>query len=79
MEFERAQHLPVEVMEWTLDQEGLYDNPLMTEGCKQIVYLSQKYGITVVSITGDCFMQHPFYKAKRGRSAGAIGRFACYY
>lgn len=65
LEFERAQDLPVEVMEWTLDQEGLFANPLMTQhGRKEITNLSQKYGLKVDSITGDCFMQQPFYKAE---------------
>lgn len=64
LEFERAQDLPVEVIEWTLDQKGLYENPLMTvEGRNEIAHLSKKYDLTVLSITGDCFMQHPFYKA----------------
>jgi L-ribulose-5-phosphate 3-epimerase len=52
------------LMEWTLDQNRLYENPLMTkEGLEEIRRLSAKYGITVASLTGDCFMQAPFFKA----------------
>ena len=52
------------LMEWTLDQERLYENPLLTEtGRTQISNLSQKYGVEIHSLTGDCFMQAPFWKA----------------
>jgi len=51
-------------MEWTLDQETLYKNPLMSEvGRNQIRFLSNKYHINIPSLTGDCFMQAPFWKA----------------
>ena len=63
LEFEKAQALPLTLIEWTLDQEALYDNPLMNvSGREDIRELSQRHGIDVVSITGDCFMQAPFYK-----------------
>jgi hexulose-6-phosphate isomerase len=50
-------------MEWTLDHERLDDNPLMTgPGREEIRALGRRHGITVGSLTGDCFMQAPFYK-----------------
>ena len=50
-------------MEWTLDHVNLYNNPLMTErGRKKIKHLSSKYDVNVISLTGDCFMQAPFWK-----------------
>ena len=50
-------------MEWTLDQAKLEENPLMTkEGQAEILKLSEKYGIKIPSLTGDCFMQAPFWK-----------------
>lgn len=52
-------------MEWTLDQERLYENPFMVkEGQQEIIVLSNKYKISISSLTGDCFMQAPFYKVK---------------
>jgi hexulose-6-phosphate isomerase len=63
-EFVLAAEHGFHLMEWTLDQDRLYENPLMTkEGAEEIRRLSVKYGITVASLTGDFFMQAPFYKA----------------
>ena len=66
-EFALASSLGIDVMEWTLDQERLYENPLLTtDGQKKISDLCNQYSITIPSLTGDCFMQAPFWK-----SAGA--------
>jgi L-ribulose-5-phosphate 3-epimerase len=63
-EFALASILGVGVMEWTLDQERLYENPLLTTaGQKKISDLCKQYSITIPSITGDCFMQAPFWKS----------------
>ncbi len=63
-EFALASSLGVGVMEWTLDQERLYANPLLTTaGQKKIGDLCKQYSITIPSITGDCFMQAPFWKS----------------
>ena len=59
-----ARGLGFPLMEWTLDQERLYENPLMTEmGCAEIRALCISNGIQIPSLTGDCFMQAPFWKA----------------
>lgn len=51
-------------MEWTLDQERLHENPLMTtNGRKNIISLCQTFDIKIPTLTADCFMQAPFYKA----------------
>ncbi len=63
-EFALASSLGVGVMEWTLDQERLYENPLLTTaGQKKIGDRCKQYSITIQSITGDCFMQAPFWKS----------------
>ena len=50
-------------MEWTLDQDRLYENPLMTaEGQAEIRTLCLRHAIGIPSLTGDCFMQAPFWK-----------------
>jgi L-ribulose-5-phosphate 3-epimerase len=65
LEFPRAQELDLTLMEWTLDQDRLYENPLMTlDGQARIRELSALYGVRVLSLTGDCFMQAPFYKVQ---------------
>lgn len=62
-EFATAQANSFGFMEWTLDQERLYENPLMTTaGREEIRALMQRHSVQVLSLTGDCFMQAPFYK-----------------
>ena len=62
-EFQIAHGCGFSIMEWTLDQDRLYENPIMSEvGQKAIKDLTQKYEISVPSLTADCFMQAPFYK-----------------
>jgi len=62
-EFKIACNNGFRIMEWTLDQDRLYDNPVMTtEGQQEIRELSSQYEISISSLTGDCFMQAPFYK-----------------
>jgi hexulose-6-phosphate isomerase len=52
------------MMEWTLDYKGLYENPLLTsEGQQEIKRLSSENSVSIPSLTGDCFMQAPFWKA----------------
>ncbi len=64
-EFPTASSIDLYLMEWTLDQDRLYENPLMTiEGRNTIKALCRRYCITIPSLTGDCFMQAPFWKAK---------------
>ena len=63
-EFPKAQVLDLGLMEWTLDQERLYENPLMnTAGQREIHSLCKSHQISIPSLTGDCFMQAPFWKA----------------
>lgn len=64
-EFKIAREININFMEWTLDYDNLYINPIMTkEGRKEIKSLSEKYSIQIPSLTADCFMQKPFWKAK---------------
>lgn len=69
-EFSIAASLDLRLMEWTLDQERLYENPLMTlEGQKKICALCDQHNISISSLTGDCFMQVPFWKLDRNARA----------
>lgn len=62
-EFNTASILGFKLMEWTLDQERLYENPLMNEkGQSEISLLCKTFGIKIPSLTGDCFMQSPYWK-----------------
>lgn len=64
-EFSLAQQINIHLMEWTLDQECLNENPLLTEvGQAQIRALCKQHAISIPSLTGDCFMQAPLWKAK---------------
>lgn len=63
-EFPLAEQAGFGLMEWTLDQDRLYENPLLTKaGQDEILKLRAQHGIRVASLTGDCFMQAPFWKA----------------
>ncbi len=64
-EFEIASVNLLKAMEWTIDAEDLYRNPLMnSEGRKKIQFLKRKYRLLIPSLTGDCFMQKPFWKTE---------------
>jgi L-ribulose-5-phosphate 3-epimerase len=64
-EFPLAQQIDIHLMEWTLDQKCLYENPLLTEtGQAEIRALCQRHELGIPSLTGDCFMQAPFWKAQ---------------
>lgn len=63
-EFTVAQQIGFSMMEWTLDQDRLYENPLMTpEGQRDIQSLCEHHAVHIPSLTGDCFMQAPFFKS----------------
>jgi hexulose-6-phosphate isomerase len=70
-EFPAAQSLGLGLMEWTLDQKHLYQNPLMTtKGQQEIRQLCRAHHLAIPSLTGDCFMQAPFWKAEGPAKAG---------
>lgn len=63
-EFAVAEQIGIHLMEWTLDQDRLYENPLLTEaGQAGIRELCQLHNFGIPSLTGDCFMQAPLWKA----------------
>lgn len=73
-EFPLAQQINIHLMEWTLDQERLYENPLLTQvGQAEIRALCQQYAIGIPSLTGDCFMQAPLWKV-HGKKRIALER-----
>lgn len=60
-----AKSIGLSLMEWTLDQARIDENPMMThEGRYLIQHLAETNGIQIASLTGDCFMQAPFWKAQ---------------
>ena len=64
-EFHSAEENGFGLMEWTLDQDLLYNNPLLTSaGQTAIRNQCQKHKVRIASLTGDCFMQSPFWKAE---------------
>jgi len=65
LEFPRAAKLGLSLIEWTLDDDRMEENPFIAlAGQDEITALSSEYGIKVNSLTGDCFMQAPFWKAE---------------
>jgi hexulose-6-phosphate isomerase len=63
MEFLIGGEAHFELIEWTLDAEKLHENPLLLRsGQKRLQEMKQLSGVDVFSLTGDCFMQTPFWK-----------------
>jgi len=64
-EFPRADALGLTRIEWTIDQDRLRENPLNTAaGQQEITRLCGQHRLRTTSLTGDCFMQAPFWKAE---------------
>jgi L-ribulose-5-phosphate 3-epimerase len=73
LEFSAAEAIDMDLMEWTLDQEGLHSNPLLTaDGQAEIRALAAKHGVKIQSLTGDNFMHAPFYKAEGAARAALL-------
>ena len=67
-EFFKAKALGLKSIEWTLDYKNLEKNPILNKrGQSEIKQLSKKNFIKINSITGDCFMQKPFWKKKNNQ------------
>ena len=75
-EFPIARKYGFKIMEWTLDQDRLYENPLMIErGRSEIINLISKHNVSIPSLTGDCFMQAPIWKLKNGDNVELTNEF----
>ena len=75
-EFRQAREIGIGLMEWTLDHFDLYKNPFMTrEGQKEIIRLSKEHDLKIPSLTGDCFMQAPFWKTASDNRKNLIDDF----
>ena len=68
-EFVIANKINLTKMEWTLDHEDLIKNPLLNNsGQQKIKNFAKKYNISIPSITGDCFMQKPYWKENNDKT-----------
>lgn len=76
-EFSLAHQHDFQLMEWTLDQERLTENPLLEpSGQTEIYDLCRQYNLRIPSLTGDCFMQAPFWKAS-GKESETLKQDFC--
>jgi hexulose-6-phosphate isomerase len=67
-EFPQAKKLGLKHIEWTLDYDTFNQNPILNKsGISEIKKLSKKYSIKIMSLTGDCFMQRPFWKISKNQ------------
>lgn len=72
-EFVLARELNLRLMEWTLDYHNFNKNPFIDASKhNKIRYLSDKYSVRIESITCDCFMQLPFWKASSSYAFDAL-------
>jgi L-ribulose-5-phosphate 3-epimerase len=77
-EFHLAEKNGFSIFEWTIDHDNLYKNPLMTvEGQAEIQDLCQSHGVFIPSLTGDCFMQAPFWKVHGSKRSALKEDFRC--
>ena len=75
-EFALAKQLDLQMMEWTVDDWNILDNPIMSEsGRKEIIDLQHKHDIDIPSITADFMMQKPFWKAEAKTREVRVNRF----
>jgi L-ribulose-5-phosphate 3-epimerase len=75
-EFALSSSIGLGLMEWTLDQDRIYENPLMTDdGRRTIRALGHRNGVNIPSLTGDCFMQAPFWKEDGAERAKLVSTF----
>ena len=74
-EFPRAKALGLTRMEWTIDQDRLRENPLTTEAgpAARSARCARENAVRIPSLTGDCFMQAPFWKVD-GHAREALRR-----
>jgi len=62
-EFGLAQQAQLECIEWIYDAYGEDVNPIQNdEGVKKILELSDKYGIKILSLCADYFMDYPLLR-----------------
>lgn len=63
-EFASAQLLSVKLIEWTLDYFRMFENPIMDEENEKIVgKIIKEHGVSVTSITLDCFLEAPIHRS----------------
>lgn len=68
-EFLLAKKLGFKFLEWTIDYKKFLQNPIFLKyGINKIKKLSKLYNIQIKSLTGDCFMQKPFWKLKKHKN-----------
>ena len=78
-EFLIANQIGLDLMEWTLDHKNLYQNPIMhRKGQNLINQLKYKHSLKIETLTGDCFMQFPFWKSTGKKSRKSKIRFLKY-
>jgi L-ribulose-5-phosphate 3-epimerase len=64
-EFEAASRILMGKMEWTIDSEDFYSNPLLTSsGRERIRLLISRYNLKIPSVTCDYFMENPPWKTE---------------
>ena len=68
-EFQVAKKIGFNFIEWTLDYDGFDKNPIfLKSGLKKIKFLKKKYKIDIKTLTGDCFMQRPFWQTNDNKN-----------
>lgn len=62
-EFKTSARINIGLIEWTIDQDRFYENPILTSNGQQVIKdLIHTYSVYIPSITGDFLMQAPFWR-----------------
>ena len=66
-EFKQAEYLGFTAVEWTIDSERFFENPLITAvGQSEIRQLLRLHGLHIPSVTCDYYMENPLSKNNTG-------------
>ena len=64
-ELKIAHKIGLNIIEWTIDEDNIFKNPIFNGKIKRLKLLLIKYQIRVPSITLDYFMQRPFFRENK--------------
>lgn len=71
-EFNIANKNNFKIMEWTINSENMFKNPLYQGNLSSVKKMMKKYKIKIPSVTCDYFMQEPFFRIDKKKEKNKI-------
>jgi hypothetical protein len=72
IEFNIANKNKFKIMEWTINSENMFNNPLFNGNLSSVKKMIKKNKIKIPSVTCDYFMQEPFFKIDKKKVKNKI-------